>query len=363
MSLSVTRLTVRDFRSYQEYDLELDPFLTILVGANAAGKTNLIEALQLLTEAESFRKPAWTDVIRIGAVQGARLALEAQGGGRVLEVDLEITGSGRRVYRVNNKTRRAVNQVAGVLPCVTFTPEDLRLVKDAAEKRRNSLDSLGSQLSPTYARLKTDYEKVLRQRNVLLREEATDEALSVWTERLIEVGSSLVVHRQRLFSRINAALVGVYSELAEDGPLEAVYLPSWVRDGVALPEEEPHQAISRHLEVKKKAERARKSTISGPHRDDVEFRIAGREARTYASQGQQRTIALAWKLAEVSVTTDIASQRPILLLDDVMSELDEKRRHALARFVGSVAQTVMTTTNLGYFEKSLLDRARVVVLS
>ncbi len=363
MGLSVTRLKVRDFRSYPEYELELDPFLTILVGANAAGKTNLIEALQLLTEAESFRRPSWADVVRLGAEQGARLSLEAQGAGRVLEVDLEISPAGRRVYKVNGKTRRAVNQIAGVLPCVIFTPEDLRLVKGAAEKRRTALDSLGAQLSPTYARLKIDYEKILRQRNALLREEAPDEALSVWTERLISVGSSLVVHRQRLFSRINEALVRVYSELAEDGPLEAAYLPSWVRDGVSVAEAEPREAMSRHLEVKRTAERARKSTISGPHRDDVEFHIAGKEARTYASQGQQRTISLAWKLAEVSVTTDIAAQRPILLLDDVMSELDEKRRHALAGFAGSVAQTVMTTTNLGYFEKALLDRARVVALS
>jgi DNA replication and repair protein RecF len=210
--------------------------------------------------------------------------------------------------------------------------------------------------------LRTDYEKILRQRNTLLREEASDEDLSPWTHRLIEVGSSLVVHRRRLFSRIKEAMIKVYSELAQDGPLEATYLTSWERDAAVSGDVEPGEAMKRHLEIKRPAERARRSTISGPHRDDIEFRIAGREARAYASQGQQRTIALAWKLAEVSVTTDIASQRPLLLLDDVMSELDEERRHALAGFVGSVAQTVMTTTNLGYFERALLDRARVVIL-
>jgi DNA replication and repair protein RecF len=355
-------MRVRDFRSYEEYELELDPFLTILVGANAAGKTNLVEGLQLLTEADSFRKPSWAEVIRLGSQDGARLSLEAKGAGRVLDVDLEISPTGRRAYKVNGKARRAVNQVAGVLPCVIFTPEDLRLVKDAAEKRRTALDSLGSQLSPTYSRLRTDYEKILRQRNTLLREEASDEDLSPWTHRLIEVGSSLVVHRRRLFSRIKEAMIKVYSELAQDGPLEATYLTSWERDAAVSGDVEPGEAMKRHLEIKRPAERARRSTISGPHRDDIEFRIAGREARAYASQGQQRTIALAWKLAEVSVTTDIASQRPLLLLDDVMSELDEERRHALAGFVGSVAQTVMTTTNLGYFERALLDRARVVIL-
>jgi DNA replication and repair protein RecF len=107
---------------------------------------------------------------------------------------------------------------------------------------------------------------------------------------------------------------------------------------------------------------SRRSSVSGPHRDEIVFRINGDDARVYASQGQQRTIALAWKLAEVEVVSDIAAQPPILLLDDVMSELDERRRHALAALVGSVTQTVMTTTNLGYFEEGLLERAKVVAL-
>jgi len=353
---------VRDFRSYAEYELEIDPFLTILVGPNAAGKTNLIEAIELLTEAASFRNPSWSDTIRQGSTGGARLTMEATGDNRVLEVELDISQAGRRTYKVNGKVRRAVNQVAGVLPCVVFTPEDLRLVKDSAEKRRTAIDSLGAQLSPTYAKLRTDYDKILRQRNALLRDDASEDALSVWTHRLVDVGASLVIHRKRLFDRIEVAMVGVYSELADDGPLTATYMTSWERDAIEVDGAEPRDAMIKHLETKKKTEKSRRTTVSGPHRDDIEFRIAGREARAFASQGQQRTIALAWKLAEVSVTTDIATQKPVLLLDDVMSELDEKRRHALAAFVGSVAQTVMTTTNLGYFEQSLLDRAKVVVL-
>jgi len=353
---------VRDFRSYAEYELEIDPFLTILVGPNAAGKTNLIEAIELLTEAASFRNPSWSDTIRQGSTGGARLTMEATGDNRVLEVELDISQAGRRTYKVNGKVRRAVNQVAGVLPCVVFTPEDLRLVKDSAEKRRTAIDSLGAQLSPTYARLRTDYDKILRQRNALLRDEAPDDALDVWTHRLVEVGAALVTHRQRLFGRMERAMVGVYSELTSDGELKVTYLPSWERDGEAGPDEDPKRAMERHLEAKKKTERARRTTVSGPHRDDIVFSIEGREARAFASQGQQRTLALAWKLAEVSVTTDIATQRPVLLLDDVMSELDERRRHSLAAFVGSVAQTVMTTTNLGYFEESLLNRAKVVYL-
>jgi DNA replication and repair protein RecF len=363
VGLTVTRVKVKEFRSYRDFVLEPDPELTVLAGPNAAGKTNLVEAIQLLTEADSFRSPSWSETVSKGAEQ-ATLTLEAEGEGRKLDIALSISSAGRRHYVVNGKPRRTIAQVAGVVPCVVFTPDDLRIVKDSAEKRRGALDGLGSQLSPTYSRLRSEYDKVLRQRNALLRDGVSDEAtLGPWSERLAAVGGALVAHRTRLFSRLSSAMGGIYEKLADDGVLEARYVPSWERDGVAVADEAgPEEAIGRHLDVKREAEASRRSTISGPHRDEITFRIGGEEARVYASQGQQRTIALAWKLAEVDVITAIASQRPVLLLDDVMSELDEKRRHALAAFVGSVAQTVMTTTNLGYFEEGLLARAKVVQL-
>lgn len=363
MSLSIDRVYVRDFRSYEAFSIELDPCLTIIVGPNASGKTNLVEAIELLTRAASFRTSSWVEAIREGSEGNARLGLEATGGGRSFEVDLEISKASRRVYRVNGKVRRAINQVASVIPCVVFTPEDLRLVKDAAEKRRAALDGLGSQLSPTYARLKTDYDKVLRQRNTILRDDSVSAGdLDLWTDRLIEVGSSLTTHRLRLFNRLEKAMDTTYSQLAGDGPLSSRYVPSWERDGVPLSNDGIAETMRQHLALKRDAEKARRISLSGPHRDDIVFKINEREARAYGSQGQQRTIALSWKLAEVAVITEIAAQKPILLLDDVMSELDEKRRHALAAFVGSVAQTVMTTTNIGYFEDSLLSRAKVISL-
>lgn len=362
MALSVERVSVRNFRSYERFELELDPNLTILVGPNASGKTNLVEAIELLTRATSFRTSSWSETLREGSESSGLLEMVATGGSRSLDVHLEITRSSRRAYKVNGKPRRAINQVAGVMPCVVFTPDDLRLVKDSAERRRAALDGLGSQLSPTYARLRTDYEKILRHRNTVLREDGPEADLEVWTERLIEVGSSLTRHRLRLFNRLEAAMDATYSQLAGDGPLSSHYITAWEKDGFSSAQGDVADLMRLHLEAIRAAEKARRATLSGPHRDDIVFRIDGRDARTFASQGQQRTISLSWKLAEVAVITDIASQKPILLLDDVMSELDESRRHSLAAFVGSVAQTVMTTTNLGYFEDSLLSRAKVVSL-
>lgn len=362
MGLTITTVRLRDFRNYEEFELEPDPHLTVLVGKNAVGKTNLIEAVELLTAATSFRKPAWSEVIRQGASE-ARLEMLADDGTRRLDLELEVTQGGRRRYKVNGKPRPRIASVAGIVPCVLFTPDDLGLVKGSAEKRRAALDDLGVQLSPSYAQLRRDYERVLRQRNALLKEEAPKEEMEPWTQRLVELGASLTAHRMRLFERLRESMAELYEQLSSGGSLGSEYLPSWQRDGIRAPSDDPERAMRDHLKERGAAEAARRSTISGPHRDDLAFVVEGRDARIFGSQGQQRTVALAWKLAEVAVIADIAGNRPVLLLDDVMSELDEGRRRSLAGFVGSAAQTIVTTTNLGYFEEELLERAKVVVLS
>ena len=362
MGLVVESLQLARFRSYERLALEPHACLTVIVGPNAAGKTNIIEALQLLTAAESFKKPQWTEVVRWGEEQ-ARLSLEARGDDRCLLIDLTVSAGGRREYRVNGKPRRRLSDVIGVLPSVVFTPDDLRIVKDSAERRRSTLDSLGVQLSPSYLRIKTEYERIVRQRNAALRESEVDEhQLGVLDEQLIAVGSRLYEARVRLFERVSAAMIEAHRGVAPDSELGVRYLPSWERDGTAPAAATAEEALGTHLEAKRAEEKARKTSLVGPHRDDIGFAIDGREARAYGSQGQQRTIALAWKLAEVLVVTDVSGQAPLLLLDDVMSELDAARRHALTRFVGTAAQTVVTTTNLDYFDEELLSRGAVVRL-
>ncbi len=156
-----------------------------------------------------------------------------------------------------------------------------------------------------------------------------------------------------------ASISVAYSSLVPGEVLEVVYESSWTGRGF---QEDDETAFGEALKSAQNDERARGVTLVGPHRDEIRFLLNGRDARVYASQGQQRTIALAWKLAEVSVITEIGGQEPILLLDDVMSELDEARRHSLAAFVGEAAQTFVTTTNLGYFDPAMVERAHVVSL-
>jgi DNA replication and repair protein RecF len=261
---------------------------------------------------------------------------------------------------VNGTKKRKLSEVAGILPSVVFTPDDLRMVKDSAERRRSAIDTVGDQLSPAYFVLRGEYERIVRQRNAHLRAGVCDqEVMNVLTEGLVERGETFSGHRKRLFSRIAPAAGRSYAVLAPGEILDVVYESSWVKRGVG---EEDAGAFQEALRLSSSEEKSRGSTLVGPHRDDIRFLVDGRDARSYASQGQQRTIALAWKLAEVSVIAEVSGSPPLLLLDDVMSELDEPRRRALASFVGQAAQTFVTTTNIGYFEDEMVSRATVVTL-
>jgi DNA replication and repair protein RecF len=362
VSLRVTSLDLTDFRSYERFTLQLDDRVTVLTGPNGAGKTNAVEALQMLTAGVSFRNPQWGELVRWGASK-ASAVMEASGDGRRLNVSLEITAEGRRSYRVNGTSRRKMSEVTGILPSVLFTPDDLRVVKDSADRRRETLDRLGDQLSPAYASIRAEYDKTLRQRNALLKEEVVPEAtMDAWTERLVELGASLALHRMRLFERMAPAAAGIYAVLSGGEELSISYHSS-IAGELATSSEEKQELITlfgMKLAEKRSEERARRNTVVGPHRDDVVFSIEGRDARAFGSQGQQRSVSLSWKLAEVHAVEEVTGSEPLLLLDDVMSELDQARRHALASFVGERAQTVITTANLGYFSDELIRDAKVV---
>jgi len=190
-----------------------------------------------------------------------------------------------------------------------------------------------------------------------------EQMLSLWTHRLVEKGAAFSSHRRRLFERLAPRMTEIYRSLSSGETLQCEYRSSW-QEAVSTPaNRDPAAWMQEAVSVKGPEERARRTTLIGPHRDDVWFAVDEKSARSFASQGQQRTIALAWKLAEVQVITEIANQPPVLLLDDVMSELDETRRHALAAYVGQAAQTFVTTTHLGYFDSTLIDEALVVDVS
>lgn len=362
----VRSLELVRFRNYGRWRLEPGPEVTVLVGPNAAGKTNAMEAMRLVTAGESFRHPAWGELVRWGAEE-ARVAMAADGETGPLEVALRITADGKRGFSLDGAGKRRTSDVAGRVPSVVFTPDDLHLVKGSADVRRAAIDGVGDQASAVYRRVRRDYGKVVRQRNVLLKGQGGEtRELAPWDEQLAVLGGKLLTLRVRLLLRLIGQAERAYGELTGGERLSATYEDKagigWDRLREGLSAEEAAQAIARRLRDRAAEELSRQVSLVGPHRDDIAFEVGGRSARRFGSQGQQRTAALAWKLAELEFLEDALGKRPVLLLDDVMSELDEGRRQALTGAVTAGVQTFITTTNAGYFTPGLLERATVVEL-
>ncbi|QWT17605.1 DNA replication/repair protein RecF [Collinsella sp. zg1085] len=363
MPLYARELRVHNFRSYVDMSLELNSGLTILVGHNAAGKTNLVEALQLLTAGQSFRKPSPSELINEDA-SSADIRLELIGDGRHLDLGLEISPERRRFLK-NGKYVKTQG-IRGILPSVLFCPDHLDMIKRSASTRRETLDDFGCQLNQSYAQLVSTYKRGLEQRNKLLRNEYLDHGLlEAWNESIVQSGAALIQHRTALLQRIEQYMHVVYAYIAPSETMQIRYRNSFLDtdDTHQYTREELIEHFYQALVQTHTDELRRGLTLVGPHKDEIEISINGRLARSFGSQGQQRSLVLAWKIAELEVTKDILGYSPLLLLDDVMSELDEKRRSALAHFIQDEVQTVITTTNLGYFQTSILERAQVVNIS
>lgn len=366
MSLTVNHIAFADFRSYASFDLAGIGPLTVLVGPNAVGKTNVIEGIQLVTSQSSFRNPTGAQLVREGAA-AARLQADVSDAHRTLQLVARIE-EGKRKWELNGKPKRPAD-LKGLVPSVVFTPDDLELAKGSQSVRRAALDALASQLSRAFYTVRHDYEKVVRHKNSLLKDEAAPLMIESVNDLMVTCGAQLVCYRARLFAKMSPVMGALYHDIS--GGREAFaarYAPSWLPTGAWLPEdatltrEEARACMERALAGRREEERARHRSLVGPHADRVEFFVDGRPIGTFGSQGQQRSVALAFKLAEVALIQDMLDQQPLLLLDDVMSELDERRRRALVTFISGDIQTFITTANLAYFDPDLLSDARVVRL-
>lgn len=358
MGLRVKEVSLADFRSFERLELELSPTVTVLVGPNAAGKTNTVEAIQLLTSGASFRRPSPSELVRDGA-DCARIDARLEGDGRVIDLRCDVTRTGRRFSR-NGKRCRAADMPASLVS-VLFCPDDLSLVKRGARERRDELDFFARQVSPGYARVLSEYQRAVEQRNRLLREDVVDESLlEAWDASVALGGATLLAARLRLFGRLAARCSEAYDVISGGERLACAYACTLGEGLEAASRDELRDLFLDRLRDARSDDLRRQQTTVGPHRDDVLFSVGGRDARAFASQGQQRSVVLALKMAEVELAGEILGTRPVLLLDDVMSELDERRRAAMVRFVDGGIQTLITTTNLGYFSEGFLARARVV---
>jgi DNA replication and repair protein RecF len=334
----VQQLWLDDFRSYRSAAVTFAPGLTAVVGANGEGKTNLLEALAWLATMSSFRGAPAEALIRHGGGP-AVVRAEIDHDGRTTLVEAELGSAGRNRVQVNRQRLHRARDLLGALRVTVFTPDDLELVKGGPSQRRRFLDDCLVALHPRYDTLAREVDRVLRQRNALLRQvggrldESAAFTLDVWDAKLAEAGEALARARGELLDRLVPVVTAAYRGLAgEDARVEAGYETSWAR----------HADLAGALAASRRDDVRRGVTTVGPHRDEVVLTLDDLPARTHASQGEQRSLALALRLGAHHVVTDETGAPPVLLLDDVFSELDAARSDALLRHLPS-GQTVLTT--------------------
>jgi DNA replication and repair protein RecF len=334
----VRRLSLTDFRNYLTAQVELDDGLTVITGANGQGKTNVVEAMAWLTTLDSFRGVPPEALVRAGAATAVLRAEIVQGDGREVLMEAELPRTGRPRVQVNRQRLLRVRDLVGTVQASVFSPDDLALVKGGPGERRRFLDTTLVMLQRKNDALRTDLERILRQRNTLLRQAGgrlTPEiaiTLDVWDAKLAAVGDALGVARAELVTELEPLVAKAYATIAGESPdVRLTYAPAWRRTGMAAA-----LAAGRNDDVRRQA------TLVGPHRDDVEIDVRDLPARFQASQGEQRTLALALRLAAHTAITTRIGAAPLLLLDDVFSELDADRAAALVTHL-PVGQVVITT--------------------
>jgi DNA replication and repair protein RecF len=352
----LTRLGLTDFRSYAAADVVLAPGVTTFTGANGQGKTNLVEAACYAATFASHRVATDAPLIRQGAERAIlRAAIRSQGRDSLLEIEIN-PGRANRV-RLNRAPVPRPREALGVLRCVLFAPEDLSIVKGDPDQRRRYLDDLLVASRPRLAGVRADYERVLRQRNALLKSAKArggvpPSAMEVWDDHLIAAGAELTAARVRLIADIQPLVGRCYSAVSgTERDTVMRYQLSAVRQAgsaVSGPDDEPDSdpaklavLLREALASRRRAELERGVSLVGPHRDELELQIGGLPSRGYASHGESWSLALALRLSAYQLLR-ATGEDPVLVLDDVFAELDADRRSRLAELVGDAEQVLVT---------------------
>lgn len=356
----IKELFLKNYRSYNELGIQFDNNVNVILGENAQGKTNVMESIYVLAMAKSHRTSNDKDLIRWDQ-EYAKIEGRIQKQHGVLPMELTISKKGKKA-KCNHIEQQKLSQYVGNINVVMFAPEDLHLVKGSPQVRRRFIDMEIGQVSPIYLHDMSQYQKILQQRNHYLRllqiKKQTDETmLDILTEQFISVAAKIVLKRYEFLRLLESWALPIHSGISRGlETLKIQYKPS-----VDVSED---QDLSKMIEVFqekfvkiKTRELERGVTMFGPHRDDLVFFVNGRDVQTFGSQGQQRTTALSLKLAEIELIHSEKGEYPILLLDDVLSELDDFRQSHLLNTIQGKVQTFVTTTSVDGIDHQTLKEA------
>lgn len=343
----ISRLALDHFRSWEHCVVDFEPGITLIQGANGLGKTNLVEAIEVLSTGSSHRTSSSLPLIERGAsLATIRANVENNDLTTTYEVSIRARGANRG--RINNGSSLYMRDIVGKVPSVFFTPDDQRCIAGEPSVRRTFINQACSMLIPGYTALLQQYEKIAKQRAALLKRigtlEQSDQALlaslEVWTGQCIESGIALTRHRAALIAQLNEPLQRIYQRLAQtEESLQLQYNPSFAE---VLTSENPSPLISQHFQRIYAGEVARGINLLGPQRDDVNVLFAGVPAREFASNGEMWTMALALKMALHELLIRAYDEQPIVILDDVFAQLDESRREQILEFARAQQQVIIT---------------------
>ncbi len=349
--MRLRRLRLRNHRNYAQLDLVPGPGINVFIGANGQGKTNLLEAVAMLALSSSPRSRRELELVGPVAPM-TRIEGNVESAGITAELAITLTMEGeraRRVIEVDGVRRRAFD-LPGRFRVTLFWPDDLGLVKAGPELRRRFLNQMLVQVEPGYARALAGLKRVLEQRNSLLKRIAGGEAggdeLEVWNRELVKLGGEVAASRAAAVLELQPEAARRHAEIADGERLEIRY-------------EGPPQDLAEAVHNSLAEDLRRGSTTVGPHHDDIRVLLQGQEARSYSSQGQQRTAVVSLKLAEAALVARRTGERPVLLLDDVLSELDAERRAALLRQVTDAGQVIITSVEAGPFPPEMMANSMV----
>ncbi len=335
--MHIDSVALRDFRNYASLHLSLCPDLNVLCGENAQGKTNLLEAIYLCCLGKSHRTSRDVEMIRQGQ-QTAYAGVNVVRSDGPRHVEVLLSQSEKKRISISGVSIRRMSELMGHVQCILFSPEDLLLVKGGPSIRRKFLDASLCQLRPQYFLVLSRYNSLVLQRNALLKQQKPDIALlDTYDQMLSTFGAQIIEHRQSFISSLTPLTATVHESIAPKEKLDLCYKTQVNSEGTVM-----EQLVLLYAQARSDDFRRLRTSV-GPHRDDLQLSVNGADARAFASQGQQRTVALSMKLASVEQMAKETGQTPVLMLDDVFSELDEKRQQALVSHIkGQVLITTAT---------------------
>ena len=346
--LILKNLLLKNYRNYEQIEISFEPGLNVFIGENAQGKTNLLEALHFCAALRSFRTRKDKELIKNNQ-DHAYIKLETSNQDGEQKLELLLTEDQKKRVRKNGLSVTTISDVMGTVKAVLFSPEDLKVVKDGPQERRQFMDSEIIQISPRYYHSLKRYQKVIKQRNQLLKSPTiTEEQLAIWDDQLSGHGATVIQLRHRFLQDLLAFANPIHTEITDNKEkIKLDYKP-----GIALPKDwikfdlgELQRHFINELKKSRKMDLYQKTTHQGPHRDDVHFSINEMDVRKYGSQGQKRTLVLSLKLAVLEWMKQESGEYPVLMMDDVTSELDKRRQEYLFRYLKPI-QTFVTTTHL-----------------